>query len=274
MTGLDVTVGIGSNKLIARLATVVAKPNGIAQVWPGYERRFIAPMPVATLPGVGGAIGRALDRFNIHTIGELAMVPEEVMTATFGAHGTLLARRARGEDDAIVVEDELPKSISRETTFEDDTADRGIIEGMVYYLVERACRKLRGLGAKAKTLHLKIRYSDFQSRRVSQSLPRLSDQDHDFFGAAMRLLSKALTRRMRVRLVGVALSGLRADRTYQPEMFAEPDGRKRRRLYRSIDSIRDRFGFGALTVGRSIDLLDKLDRDEHGFRLRTACLTQ
>ncbi len=273
-TGLDVTIGIGTNKLIARLATTVAKPNGIAHVWPGYEREFVAPMAVSKLPGVGPAMQRELEKLNIQTVRDLESIPEEIMAAAFGAHGELLAKRARGEDAAVVVERGLPKSISRETTFEDDTADRGIIEGMIYYLIERACRKLRGLDAKAKRLQLKVRYSDFHTRAVSCSFPQATDQDHDVFDAAMGLLPKALNRRMRVRLVGIALSNLRAGAAHQRDLFAERRAQKMRKLHDSVDAIRDRFGFSAVTVGRAIDLLDKFDKDEHGFRLRTACLTQ
>ena len=273
-TQLDVSIGIGTSKFIARMATDVAKPNGIAHVWPGHEPVFIRGLPVSRLIGVGGAIRRALENFNIRTIGELAMVPEQVMEATFGAHGILLSRRARGIDEALVVEDELPKSVSRETTFEQDTADRGVVEAMLYYLVERACRKLRGLNAKAKTVRLKIRYADFTTRVASRSLPSPSDHDRRLYEEALSLLSKIMTRRMRIRLVGVALTNLRAEKTHQGDLFSEHDFVKLRRLYGSVDRIRDRYGFSAITVGRSIGLLGQFEQDDHGFRLRTSCLTQ
>jgi len=273
-TGLHVSIGVATSKLVARMATSVAKPNGIVHVRPGYERVFLRGMAVDRLPGVGPATRSTLEKFNIHSIGELARVPQAVMEATFGEHGLHLARRARGEDDDVVATQELPKSISRETTFEQDTADRGIVEGMLYYLLERACRKLRGLGAKAKTLHVKVRYADFDSRAASESLSAATDQDGDFYEVGVRLLAKLLTRRMRIRLVGVALSQLRAEHTHQGQLFAERDLAKMRRLYRGIDAIRDRFGFSAITVGRSIDLLPGFEQDPHGFRLRTSCLTQ
>ena len=273
-TQLDVTIGIGTNKFIAKMATDLAKPSGIAHVWPGHEQAFIRGMPVSRLTGVGGSIRRTLENFNIRTIGELAMVPEEVMEATFGAHGNLLSRRARGIDEDIVVEDELPKSVSRETTFEQDTADRGIVEGMLYYLVERACRKLRGLNAKAKTVRVKIRYTDFATRVASRSLSSPSDHDRHLYDEALSLLRKLMTRRMRIRLVGVAFTNLRVEKTHQGDLFSEHDFVKMGRLYGSIDRIRDRYGFSAVTVGRSVGLLGKFEQDEHGFRLRTSCLTQ
>lgn len=273
-TGLDVSIGIGTNKLIARMATILAKPNGVACIRPGCERAFIRGMPVRRLPGVGAAILDTLDKFNIRTIGELAQVPERVMEATFGAHGLRLARRARGIDDDTVTQAELPKSISRETSFEQDTAERAIVEAMIHYLVERACRQLRALRAKAKTLHVKIRYSDSGTRVASRSIPMPSDHDHDFYDGALELLDKLLTRRMRIRLVGIALSNLRADTTHQGHLFPKRDHAKMRRLYGSIDDIRGRFGFSAVTVGRSVDLIGKFDQDDYGFRLRTSCLTQ
>ena len=274
-TGLHVSMGIGTNKLIARMATALAKPNGIACIRPGYEAVCIRGMPVGRLPGVGPAILATLDTFNIATVGQLAQIPERLMEATFGAHGLRLARRARGIDDDVVADDELPKSISRETSFEQDTADRAIVEAMTHYLLERACCKLRGLRAKAKTLHVKVRYSDMRTRAASRSTQVASDHDRHFYEVALALLDRLLTRRMRVRLVGVALSNLQADDgMHQASLFPEREFAKMRRLYRSLDAVRGRFGFSALTAGRSIDLLGRFDQHDHGFRLRTSCLTQ
>lgn len=273
-TGLSVSIGIATNKLIAKMASDFAKPGGIAQIWPGYEASFISPMPIEDLPGVGPRTHEQLQKFNIHTIGQLAQVDEALMEATFGVNGLLLARRARGLDDDIIVEDELPKSISRETTFEHDTADRGIVEGMIYYLTERACKKLRELRAKTKSVTLKLRYSDFETYVASKSLPHPSDQDNEVYGLALALLDKLLTRRMRIRLVGVSLSNLTLAAERQFDLFAAAYAAKRKRLYASLDRIRNKHGFSAITAGKAINLLGELDQDFHGFKLRTACLTQ
>jgi len=273
-TGLNVSIGIGTNKLISKMASVFAKPNGIAQIWPPYGRSFIAPMSVGALPGVGRRTREMLDQFNIRTIAELAQVDERLMSAAFGANGLLLARRARGIDAALVESRSLPKSISRETTFEQDTANREIIESMMYYLIERACKRLRELGAKAKCLTLKIRYTDFETYTRSRSLPQFTNWDHEFYVVARDIFDALFTRRLRIRLVGVRLSSLSRIRGRQAELFVARRTARRARLYESLDNIRNKYGFCSVLVGPSIRLLNEFERDFHGFRLRTACLTQ
>jgi len=272
-TGLSVSIGIASNKLIAKIATDIAKPRGIAYVKPGYEREFLAPMHIARLPGVGRATQLALDRFNLHTIGELAQIQEDILKAVFGENGVLLSRRAKGIDDRNV-EAHRPKSVSRETTFESDVADKRIVEGMLYYLTERAARKLRALRLMAKCVHVKVRYADFETYARSRTLPQPTDQDEEIYEWALRLLNRILTRRIRVRLVGVCVSGLACSDAYQPDLFHGTQANKRRRLHRKLDRIRDRYGFSAITAGRSLDLLNTMDKDFHGFKLRTSCLTR
>jgi len=272
-TGLSVTIGVASNKLVAKLATDIAKPRGVAFIKPGYERRFLAPMKVSRLPGVGPATRRVLDRLNIHSVGDLARIEEELLAAVFGANGRLLARRARAIDERDV-ESKLPKTVSRETTFESDVADRRVVEGMLYYLTERVARELRRLGVTARHVHVKLRYADFETYTRSQSLRRPTDQDEVIYGVAMRLLNALLTRRVRVRLVGVCASGLLRTDAYQPDLFGGVRAGRLRRLYRALDCIRDRYGFSSITAGRALNLVKIMEKDFHGFKLRTSCLTR
>ena len=273
-TGVNVSIGIGTNKLIAKMASVFAKPNGVALIWPNYERSFIAPMPVGELPGVGRRTRQMLDQFNIHTIAELSEIDERLMSAAFGANGAALAHRARGIDEAAVEDRSLPKSISRETTFEQDTADRGTIDAMIHYLVERACKRLRELRAQAKCLTLKIRYTDFETYTRARSLPTYADRDDEFYELAQELFERLFTRRLRVRLVGVSLSNLSPTRRRQTELFVDRRTERRGQLYESLDQIRSKFGFCSIVAGPSIRLLNEMEHDFHGFKLRTACLTQ
>jgi len=301
-TALDVSIGVGTSKLIAKLACKLAKPAGIAWIRPGYEAEFLAPLVVSALPGIGRATRRRLAKFNVHTVAELRRIPQDLLQATFGAPGRTLAQYARGEDpsplkpptgsaylDGPVADEQhaqaqkgcasrrrwsRPKSVSRETTFETEVMDRAVVEGMLYYVTERACRRLRQLALKARCVTVKLRYSDFETYLLSRSLAEHTDQDHHIYELARELFRRLFTRRVRVRLIGVSLSNLSAQAVHQRPLLETDDYEKSGRLYRSLDRIRERFGFSAVTAGKSIDLLGKLEQDEEGFRLRTPSLTR
>ncbi len=272
--GLDVSIGVGANCLVAKIASDYAKPNGIAYVRPGYEARFLAPLPLKALPGVGRRTAERLAQYNLHRIKDLLRIPEAVLVDHFGPAAAGLVARARGLDPTSVsAEAGDPKSISRETTFERNLIDRRQVTAMLSYLLERVCRQLRGAGLLARTVAVKVRYADFETLSRSRSLPSLSDHDDDFWPVALDLFEKVHTRRVGVRLVGVALSHF-APTGRQMGLFAEARYDRRARFYRSLDQVRRRFGFTALVTGRAIELLETHERDEHGFRLRTACLSR
>jgi len=273
-TGLVVTLGVGANRLVAKVACDYAKPNGLAWIRPGYEARFLAPLPLEALPGVGPKTAERLARYNLQRVGDLARIPGAMLAAHFGPAGEALAARARGLDPTPVSADlGDPKSISRETTFETNLLDRDALKAMLSYLLERACRQLRAGGLLARTVTVKVRYADFQTLGRSRSLPTASDHDDDFWPVAADLFDRVHTRRVGVRLVGVALAHL-APAGRQMDLFGEAAHARRTRFYRSVDRIRERFGFAAVTAGRAIELLHTHERDAHGFRLRTACLSR
>ena len=268
-TGLSASIGLGPNKLIARIASARAKPRGMVMVLPGHQRAFLRPMRVSELPGVGPQTQEVLGKFNIHTVGDLAAVEEALLTATFGEPGRALWRCARGEGDIRVGEPTLPRSISRETTFEQDTDDRRMIRAMLYYLTERAARQLRSLHMHARRVGVKLRYADMKTVVALRALPRPTDQDVEFYSTASALMDRLFTRRLRVRLVGVCLSDLRSGLLRQRDFLQDRRFDKLRRLYAGLDHIRERFGFSAVTAGPALDLLNTTPRDEHGFLLRT-----
>jgi DNA polymerase-4 len=181
---------------------------------------------------------------------------------------------AQGMDDSPIGEAGLPKSVSRETTFEEDVDDRRVLEAMLYYLTERAARHLRSLPMQARCVSVKLRYSDFETLTRSRTLDRPTHHDAEFYRVARALLEKLYTRRLRVRLVGLCLSSLTPRLERQADFVAETDYVKRSRLYHGLDRVRERFGFSILTVGPSLRLVNDLERDEQGFRLRTACLSR
>jgi DNA polymerase-4 len=274
-TGLNISVGLAANKLIAKISSDFAKPNGLVYVMPGYEQAFLAPLALKVVPGIGRRTAEALGEYNLKTVADLRRIPLEQLVKTFGrAAGRALYRKARGRgSDTIDLPDE-PKSISRETTFEQDTTDRNFIRAMLYYLTERACWKLRRLGMSAHTITVKLRYSDFKTDARGKSLGHYSDQDHEFYAAAAALLDKLYTRRITARLVGVQLSNLTSDRQHQMHLWDELLYEKRTRFYAAADRIRERYGFGSAITGRAIELISTPQKDKNGFKLRTPCLSQ
>jgi len=272
--GLNVSIGASSSKLIAKVASDYAKPNGIAYVWPGREAEFLRPLDLKELPGVGPRTLERLHRYNLHLIGDLQRMTPQALSAAFGPAGEALFERASGIDSGTVEEALYPKSISRETTFEADVADRRVLEAMLSYLAERAANKLRRIGMRAKTVTVKLRYGDFSTYHMSKSLKEPSWHDPDFRELAFDILDRLFTRRMRVRLIGVALSNLAPEMAHQTNLFEEARFRRRERLYLSIDRVRERFGFSALFTGRAVELIKEHRRDENGLILRTPSLTQ
>jgi len=277
-TGVSVSMGIGTSKVMARIASGCAKPAGILLLLPGYERAFLREMGVECLPGVGRRTRRVLENLNIHTAGALALIPVNLMEAVFGRNGRKIAERARGVDCQGVEERAIPLSVSRETTFPRETSRRREVESMLHYLTERAAAHLREKGLTASAVEVKVRHADFRGEARRRALPRgPSDQVRVIFPAALGILNGLLTRRVRVRLVGVTLLSLKRRAARRQRFLPLPalfDPAPDEGLYAGIDRIRRRFGFSALTAGRSIEMLGKVKCDAHGFILRTPSLTR
>ena len=273
-TGLNVSIGLSTSKLLSKVASDYAKPNGIASIWPGYEAAFLRPLDLGELPGVGPKTLERLHRYNLHRIGDLQSLPQKTLVSALGPAGEALADRSLGRDSSPVEEALFPKSISRETTFEEDVSDRRVMEAMISYLSERAANKLRSLQMLARTVSVKLRYADFSTFQMAHSLKSPSSHDSDFRLSALHLFDRLFTRRLRVRLVGIALSNLSPRLARQATLFDEQPFLRKDRLYRSIDLVRLRFGFSSLFTGKAIELIRTLNHDQNGFILRTPSLTQ
>lgn len=272
-TGLSVTVGIGPTRIVARMASKSAKPDGLRLVGPDEVLSFLASFVVDKLPGVGHKTSEVLKRLNIHTVGELRNLPRDGLEAIFGKLGIALYHRCRGVDTMITNKKEIPHSISRETTFHKETTNRAEIEGMLYYLTERVGNSLRQLGCEARTIHLKIRYSDFEGENASQSLFEATDIDEEIHHAAVGILNRIYTRRVALRHIGIGVSRISLSEKGRRSLF-EGGEERARRLLSAIDKIRGRFGFSAITVGKAISLLGNLKQDSYGYVLRTPSLTK
>jgi DNA polymerase-4 len=296
--GLSVSVGIGRNRMLAKMASKSAKPAGVRRVDPAGEDAFLRPLPVRLLPGVGPRTAAVLAKLNIQTIEDLRALPRDSLKAMFGQNGLLLHERCRGEDTRVISAREIPRSISRETSFHQDTIASEEIEGMLHYLAERAACTLRKLGLKTRTIEVKLRYSDFQEAAGGRTLRTPTQIDGDIFDVALGLRRSLHGRRAALRHIGVTLSRfVTDDGTHPLDLFEGGDGepgcipgldgdiledisrsaRKRTRslsLCRSLDRIRERFGYSSVVSGKSIHLLGKLPQDAYGYILRTPCLTR
>jgi DNA polymerase-4 len=267
--GLAVTVGVGKNRMISKLAAKSVKPDGLRRVPEGEEEAFMLPLPVEKIPGVGPKTAALFRDMNVRTVREFREIPLATLEAMLGKVGAALYERARGEDTRVVQEREVPKQISRETTFETATADRAWLEGMLFYLVDRGVRAIRQLGLKTRTLKVSIRYSDWEQAETSVTFPPTAIPD-DIHPLSRTLLRKLYARRVTLRHLGAAFSNFLSEEG-QLEFFKDE---ALARLHAAVDAIRDKYGHGAIVAGRAIELIGKLPKDAYGYVLRTPSLTK
>ena len=245
--GINASIGIASNKLVAKVASKGAKPNGMLWIAPGMERRFLAPLAVERIPGIGPKSTVELRRVGVRTVARLAQMPLDWLERVFGKWGTALYFKARGICERPVIAEEADnRSVSRETTLEKDSADPAFLESVLSYHVEKAAAQLRGDELFARTVTLKLRYSDFKTVTRCHTLRDATDDDGVIFHAASALFRKLFACCTRVRLVGVSLSSISRYRIQQTELFAPASPERRDRLFHSIDRIRGKYGFRSI----------------------------
>lgn len=249
--GLNASFGISSNKLVSKIASDCAKPNGILLVMPGHEREFLAPLNIKRLPGIGKVMNEKLTSLGIKTIGDLAQIEKDVLEATFGKWGLDLYYRANGISNSPVEESGKVKSISRETTFETDTLDMTFIDATLFHLIEDVAHSLREENLQARCITLKLRYPDFKTVTRSITLKEPTDLDKVIYENIKALWKKSYTRRGRVRMVGVGVSNFTTS-LYQQDLFYGEKMRKLKNYYRSIDKIRAKYGNNSIQVVKEV----------------------
>jgi len=236
---LPASVGVASNKFVAKVASDLRKPDGLVIVEPGGEAEFLAQLPVSRLWGVGKVTGAVLESMGIRTIGQLALTPAANLDARFGKHGADLLALARGRDDRPVEPDSAPKSMGAEETFDHDTRDVEVLRATLRGQSERVARELRAGGYAGRTVTLKLRFADFST------ITRAHTEDPTQDGLAIFSRARSLFDRVRlaqaVRLIGLSVSGLGPAGEGQLSFLA-PDTVRRERLARAMDSLAERFG--------------------------------
>jgi len=251
-TELPCTIAITPNKLVSKIASELAKPDGYLRVAAGEEARLLAPLPVRKLPGAGPRTCEVLESLGVMTLGQLAGLPGPLLERVFGQQTAVgLQRAARGISDTPVEVGRPPKSISRETTFETDLLDWKKLEGVLAHLTEKCAYALRAEGLETRRVTLKVRYSDFQTKTFAKTMPEPTAVDRDLLEALQELLPKAKERRARVRLVGVGLAMLRHNQ-HQLPLFGRVEHEKWERVLARVDGVRGKLGFDSVRLGNAL----------------------
>ena len=263
-TELNCSIGIGASRLIAKVCSGKAKPNGVLYILAGREAKFLAPLDVREIPGVGKVTEQKLNAHGVRKVGDLAKFDDSDLEQKFGKWGVVLAGKARGEDAGAWFEgeigaDEAAKSISHEHTYDHDTAEVSQLESTLMRLSEMVGRRLREQGLRARTLQLKLRYKDFTTITRARSLDSPTQLDNEIFQQIHRLFHANWDKSLEVRLLGVQASSFGQDSSQLD--FLEDQGRtKWEHALSAADRLRDKFGESTITLGTGM---------KGGFRERT-----
>ena len=260
--GLSCSVGVATNKLVAKIATDVGKgmarsgalPHAICVVPPGEEAAFLAPLPADALWGVGPKTAEKLAGMGILTIGDLAAWPADDLARRFGQHGEDLARRSRGSDTRPIITERATKSISQETTFAHDVVDRASLERTIRAQATEVAAKLQRKELMGTTVKLKIRWPDFTTPTRQLTLPQPTDAVEPIVAAALRLFGQIWSRGQPVRLIGVGVSGLGTP-PRQLSLWDAPTPEEQARqakLRAALDVLQARFGAGVVRRGSEL----------------------
>jgi len=271
--GLNVSVGVGPNKILAKLATSQAKPSGFFEIRQGEEEKFLKDLGIECLPGIGPKAQVILRMLNIHKIKELWGLPRASLRSLFGLNGDELYLQSRGIDSRPLVVATIPKSISRETTFLEDLWDRRLLLAHLAYLCDRLALPLRKRRLFAHIIEVKVRYSDFRTEARRHLLLTPLQEMGKIYKVAQGLFLKLFSSsRLSLRLVGVEASDLVRAR---PLSLFEPYSERSERLGLAVDEVRAKYGFGSVLTVREkmLEGLYSFEK-ERGFVLKTASLTK
>jgi DNA polymerase IV len=257
-TGLDASVGIGPNRMIAKMASDCAKPRGLMEVRAGWEEGFLAGLPVSALPGVGPKTAERWAELGLRDIHQIQTMEERALEQLIGPEARNLKMRAHGRGGTVLRPERLPKSVSRETTLSRDRRDPEELERILALLTARVASQLRDEQILARSVTLKLRHDDFRTVTRRRTLETATDLDAEIFGAARDLFRSAfeeVRRRNRgVRLIGVAATNLATSAA--EDLFEAPERVRLRHLTEAVDKLRSKYGFDAVTPG----LIAKLRR--------------
>ena len=250
-TGLDCSIGMGPNRMIAKLASDRAKPRGLMEVRAGWEEGFLAGLPLAALPGVGPKTAARWAELGLADVYQVQAMEEAALARLVGGDARALKRRAHGHGGATLRGERLPKSVSRETTLSRDLRDPEELEAILALLTARVAGQLREEQLVGRTVTLKLRHDDFHTVTRRRTLETATDLDAELYEAGRALFREAfedVRRRNRgVRLIGIAATNLGV--AAEADLFEPPERQRLRDLSAAVDRVRGKYGFGAVTPG-------------------------
>ncbi|HUR37768.1 MAG TPA: DNA polymerase IV, partial [Terriglobales bacterium] len=255
-TKLNCSIGIATSRVLAKITSDQAKPNGVLWVVPGSESGFLAPLEVRKMPGVGKVTEQKLHSLGLRTLGQLAKLQDSFLEEYFGAWGLALAAKARGEDaggwyDEEIGEDDGPKSISHEHTFSEDSRDQVLLETTLLRLCEMVARRLREHKLYARTVQLKLRYSDFSTITRAHTPERPTQLDNELYAEIRKLFRENWEHGRTVRLLGVGTSGFE-DHAGQLDLLDGGTHDRWERAFTVADKLRDKFGEKSIVLGTAL----------------------
>ena len=256
-TSLPCSIGIGTSRLMAKIGSGLAKPNGVLFVESGSEAAFLAPLDVGWIPGVGKVMQGKLRDAGIQTIGQAAERGEEFLESNFGRAGLALAGKAIGRDAGAwfstgFSQSSSPKSISHETTFREDTRDPIAIDATLAKLSQLVARRLREHGLWTKTIQVKIRDQDFVTQTRAKTLAEATQIDGVILNTARSLYKRHRKPNRALRLIGVHAGSLQTSPQQQSTLFDTNDTDKWSRALRAVDDLRDRFGESSVELASAL----------------------
>lgn len=251
--GLTASAGVAPNKFLAKVASDLEKPNGLVVVDPEGIQAFLDPLPVSRVWGVGAQTQKKLESYGVHTIAHLRQLSLEVLKSAFGINSDHFWRLSRGLDTRAVVPDRDAKSISHETTFHQDLTDPEALRAWLLDLTDQVARRLRRHKLVGRTVHLKIRYSNFETITRSRTLDEPTNATDTLARLASELFSQSqLSFNRGIRLIGMGVDKLSFNRPIQLSLFDQADSERSKRIDKATDEIRDKFGKLALKRGSTL----------------------
>lgn len=266
--GITCSIGLGTSKAVAKIASDQNKPHGLTVVYPGEERAFLFPLPAGVMSGIGPVAQKQLKTYGIHTLGDLAEADQGILKNVFGKNAQKMRERARGIDSAISDEREPAKSVSNEISVAVSVDDRHSIESLIATMAHKVGRRLRKKELEGTTLHLKIRYENLQIRTCQRKIANLGTNELVWLPHLYDMLNELWSPGVLVRLVGVGVSGFDAE-AVQERLFDEGFSPKRKdsplltnpdekaALLDAKDLIADKFGEHSLHFGHELSSLDQ-----------------
>lgn len=260
--GITCSIGLGTSKSVAKVASNMEKPHGVTVVWPGDEAAFLAPLPTGEMSGIGPVAQKRLKQFGVRTLGQMVRMDEDALRSVFGKNAELMRKRALGIDSPVSSTHEPAKSVSNEITVSDSVSKREDVEALMATMAHKVGRRLRRKGTEGTTLHLKVRYENLKVRTCQRRIPDLGTNEMTWLPHLSDMLDELWSEGVKLRLVGVGVSGFDGEAPAQtlllegtdtpPKNKLRGDAKKAKALLAANDAIAQRFGEDAVRFGHEL----------------------